>query len=145
MARRKVSVALSLILAWGCARGAVEYPKVVANGDVVQLDLETVDDGRVHFFTFVHDGKNVNFLVRTDGDGRLHSHLDACYSCFKYKRGFVVEDEELVCIACRLAYDIDDEFWDFIGACAPIPIHSSIDDGALVIEERILVDAARYF
>jgi uncharacterized membrane protein len=50
-----------------------------------------------------------------------------------------------VCIACRLAYHIDDEFWDFIGACAPIPIHSSIDGGDLVIDERIPVEAARYF
>jgi len=145
MARRTVAVALSLILGWGCARGAVEHPTVVAEGGLVRLDLESVDDGCVHFFTFVHDGKNVNFLVRTDGDGRLHSHLDACYSCFKYKRGFVVEEKDLVCIACRLAYHIDDEFWDFIGACAPIPIHSSIDGGAFVIEERILVEAARYF
>jgi uncharacterized membrane protein len=145
MARRAAAVVFSVILAWGCTRGAVEHPKVVAEGDVVRLDLESVDDGRVHFFTFVHDGKNVNFLIRTDGAGRLHSHLDACYSCFKYKRGFVVEDQDLVCIACRLAYHIDDEFWDFIGACAPIPIHSSIDDGDLVIDERILVEAARYF
>ena len=121
------------------------HVKVAAASGVVRLDRALVDDGRVHFFTYVHDGKNVNFLVRTDGKGRLQTHLDACYACFKYKLGFVVENDDLVCVACRLAYAIEDEFWDFIGACAPISIHNSIDGRTLVVDERILVDAARYF
>ena len=83
--------------------------------------------------------------MRTDGNGVLHSHFDACYSCFQYKRGFVVEGSDLVCIACRLAYPIADEVWDFIGACAPISVHSSRGDDSLVIERRLLERGARYF
>ena len=61
-------------------------------------------------------------------------YLDACHSCYKYKRGFVVEEPELVCIACRLAYRIEDEAWDYIGACAPISIHSSLEGDKLAIQ-----------
>jgi uncharacterized membrane protein len=136
---------LFLLLGWGCGRDAPEHQKVAAREGAVRLQRIAVDDGEVHFFTFVCKGKNVNFLVRRDGNGALHSHLDACYSCFKYKRGYVVEERDVVCIACRLAYHIDDEFWDYIGACAPIPIHHVIEGESVVIDEGLLEQAARYF
>ena len=145
MARRTLFAVLFLILAWGCGRSAPEHEKVVAENGLVRLPRSVVDDGSVHFYTFVHDRRNVNFLVRTDGNGTLHTHLDACYSCYKYKLGFVHEGDEVVCIACRLRYPLEDEFWDFIGACAPIPIHAEVEPDAVVVEERILVQAARYF
>jgi len=136
---------LLILLMWGCGRTAPEHEKVVAEGGAVRLQRRVVDDGRVHFFTFDHEGKNVNFLIRTDGDGKLHSHLDACHSCFKYKLGFVVEDQDVVCIACRLKYPVEDEFWDFIGACAPISIYNELEPDSVVIESRLLEQAARYF
>jgi len=86
-----------------------------------------------------------DFLVCTDGKGVLHVHLDACHSCYKYKRGFVVEEPELVCIACRLTYRIEDEVWDYIGACAPIAIRSSIEGDNLAIQRHHLERSARYF
>jgi uncharacterized membrane protein len=112
---------------------------------VVSLPLAVVDDGEVHFYTFVHDGRNVNFLVRSDARGRIHTHLDACFACYRYKRGFVVEDGHLVCIACRLRYALSEEAWDYIGACAPIPIHSEVVGGQLLIERCVLEKARRYF
>ena len=129
----------------GCAPEPPEHQLVQCDGDTMLIPRTAVEDGKVHFFTFYHDGRRVNFLVRTDGKGALHAHLDACHSCYRYKRGFVVEDGELVCIACRLAYRIDDEVWDYIGACAPISIHSRLEDSHLVIPRKLLERAARYF
>lgn len=132
-------------LAAACTPAAPEHEIVAADGAAVHLPLAAVADGEVHFFTFKHDGKNVNFLVRTDGTGTVRTHLDACYSCYRYRLGFVVEGEDLLCIACRLTYPIADEVWDFQGACAPIPIRSSVAGGELVIERAVLERAARYF
>lgn len=129
----------------GCSGGPPEHRRVVADHGVVRLPRQQVGDGRVHFFTYAHDGGVVNFLVRTDGAGTLHAHLDACYSCYKYKKGFVVEGDSVVCIACRLEYPIADEYWDFIGACAPIPIHCEVDGDSVVVEETRLMEAAKYF
>ena len=145
MAYRVLTIVLLLMLGWSCGKTAPEHQNVEAEEGAVRLQRIAVDDGRVHFFTYPHEGKNINFLIRRDGNGALHSHLDACYSCYKYKLGFVVEEKDVVCIACRLAYSIDDEFWDYIGACAPIPIHHEIVDETILIEERLLKQAARYF
>jgi len=145
VARSLTFVLLALAGLLGCGPGPPAHEPVVAEGGAVRIPLAILDDGKVHFFTYRHDGTNVNFLVRRDGAGKLQTHLDACFRCYRYRRGYVVEGKNLVCIACRLAYDTDDEVWDFIGACAPISIHSSVDRQDLVIEERMLARAVRYF
>jgi uncharacterized membrane protein len=129
----------------GCAPGRPEHAIVQDDGQVVRIPRAEVEDGKVHFYSYPAGGTNVDFLVRTDGKGELHVHLDACYSCYQYRRGYVVEDSDLVCIACRLEYPIADEVWDFIGACAPIPIHSTVDSDSVLIERSMLLKATRYF
>lgn len=118
---------------------------VTADAGLVRIPVATVDDGAVHFFSFDHRGTMVDFLVRADAAGVLHAHLDACYSCYRYRRGFVVEGSDLVCVACRLSYDIGDAVWDYVGACAPIAIHAEVDGPDLVIRRSILERASRYF
>ena len=141
--RVPATIALILVATAACSPAPPLHHVVELDADAVRVPLQNVSDGNVHFFTLVHRGKNVNFLVRTDGLGAQHTHLDACYACYQYKRGFVVEDSALVCIACRLEYRLEDEVWDYIGACAPISIHSSIEGNELVIEKSILERAAR--
>ncbi len=144
---RTAATTLLLLVATGmaCTPAPPEHPIVVAEDGAVRLPRTDVSAERVLFHTFKHDGRNVNFLVRMDGAGKIHVHLDACYSCWRYRRGFVVEGAALVCIACRLSYPIEDEVWDFIGACAPIPIAFSLDGDDLVIRRSVLERAARYF
>lgn len=139
------AVLLVTMATTACGPGRPDHRVVSDIGDVVRIPRAEVEDGKVHFFSYSAGGTNVDFLVRTDGRGALHVHLDACYSCYQYKRGYVVEGGDLVCVACRLEYPIANEVWDFIGACAPIPIHSSIDANNVVIQRSMLVKAARYF
>ena len=129
----------------GCERQAPEHPIVVPRGDRVSIPLAAVNDGGVHFFTFKHEGKNVNFFVRTDGSGNLQAHFDACYSCFKYKLGYVHEGDQVVCIACRIGYDLADVVWDYIGACAPINLKSRIAGQYMVIKRTWLEKGERFF
>jgi len=143
--RAATPMLLALALLAGCGPQPPVHELVEPVGDAIRIPLARVGDGAVHFFTYRHDGKNINFLVRTDGSGKLQTHLDACFSCYRYRRGYVVEEDSLVCIACRLAYRTEDEVWDFIGACAPISIHCSIDGEELVIEQRLLARAGKYF
>ena len=143
--REVISTLMLALILGACSQSPPAHQLVGLTGGSIRIPQETITDGAVHFFTFEHDGKNVNFLVRSDGDGTIHTHLDACYACYRYKRGFVVEGPNLVCIACRLEYAISDEVWDYIGACAPISIHSSLDGDQLVIDQSVIERAARYF
>ena len=129
----------------GCERQAPEHPIVVPEAERVNIRLAAVNNGGVHFFTYKHGGKNINFFVRTDGTGKLQAHFDACYSCFKYKLGYVREGNQVVCIACRIGYDLDDVVWDYVGACAPINLKSRIAGDHLVIKRSWLEKGKRFF
>ena len=136
---------LAISMLAGCGRQAPEYPTVIPQNGHVCIPLATINDGGVHFFTFKHEGKNVNFFVRTDGAGRLQAHFDACYSCFKYKMGYIHEGDQVVCIACRIGYDLADVVWDYIGACAPINLKSRVEDQRMVIKLSWLEKGSRFF
>lgn len=138
-------VLAALLAAAGCGTELPEHRPVRAEGGAVRIPRATVDDGAVHFFAYQAREAEVRFLVRTDGAGRLQVHLDACFSCYRYRMGFVVEEGFLVCRACRLEYAVEDEVWDYIGACAPIGVRSSEAGGDVVIARRDLERAARYF
>ena len=129
----------------GCERQAPQHQVLAPQDGRVNILLTAVNDGGVHFFTYRHGGKNINFFVRTDGSGKLQTHFDACYSCFKYKLGYVRQGNQVVCIACRIGYDLDDAVWDYIGACAPISLKSRIAGKHLVISQSRLEKGRKLF
>ena len=129
----------------GCGRQAPEHPVVVPQGGEVSIPLKRINDGGVHFFTFKHEGKNINFFVRTDGSGKMQAHFDACYSCYKYKLGYVHEGNQVVCIACRIGYNLADVVWDYIGACAPINLKSRVAGQHMLIKRSSLEKGGRFF
>ena len=134
----KSALVFALAAGAGCGREPPQHPEVLAQGKVIRIPVSQVNDGNVHFFTFKYEGKGINFLVRTDKNGKLRTHYDACYSCYKYKMGFRVTGNKILCIACGLTYDLGEEEWDFIGPCSPILLKSSIRGEDLVIHlERI--------
>ena len=139
------ALGMTISLLTGCDRRAPLYTIVEAQDEQVLIPLPSVNDGGVHFFTFRYQGKNVNFFVRTDGAGNLQAHFDACYSCYKYKLGYVREGDQMVCIACRYEFHLDDVVWDYIGACAPIRLNSTINGESVVIQRSRLVRGSRFF
>jgi len=138
-------LSLQVALTLGCHRQAPEHEVIVARGDVIRLELHRVSDGKVHFFTYKHLGKNVNLFIRTDGEGKLRAHFDACYSCFKYKRGYEHRGNQVVCIICRIGYDLEVPIWDFKGPCVPITLKCRSQDSDLVLPVSAVERGARFF
>lgn len=129
----------------GCQRRAPEYEIVTPSGESLELKLSGDSLPPVHFFTYKSKGRNVNFFVRKDRDGAMHTHFDACYSCFKYKMGYVVEGNRVVCRACRLEFDLSEPIWDFIGSCVPITLSSKASPGSVVIKKQSLERGEQFF
>ena len=142
---QRVFVGLQVVLALGCHRAAPEHEVITAQGDSIRLELDRISDGKVHFFTFKHQGKNVNFFIRTDGEGTIRAHFDACYTCFKYRRGYVHEGNQVVCVVCHIGYDLDIPVWDFIGPCVPITLKCKIQKSDLVLSISAVKRGARFF
>jgi len=136
---------VALILLSACTRLAPEYQIVEPTGREIRLPTESLDRQRVHFYTLKFEEKNVNFFVRRDGTGKLQAHFDACYNCFQYKMGYIHKGDQVVCLACKIGYDLDSEIWDYVGPCVPISLPSADDGDYLKIDRDRLEKGARYF
>ncbi len=119
---------------------------VKAQNGEIRIPVRDVSDGGVHFFTYKAEGRRINFLVRTDRTGSLRTHFNACYACYKNKKGYRVEGTELVCNECNLRYNIADETWKHVGmGCSPIPFQSNIKDNELIINLKDIEKGKRLF
>lgn len=141
----RLAVLILILSIPGCSEPAPTHQIVTLADGVITIPRSAVSDGLVHFYRFEGDDGNVDFLVRTDKTGNLHVHLDACYSCYRYGEGYFVEEGDVVCRACRYKYAIGDTEWDYIGACAPIPMQFDLSESSIVIKDRTLQRARRFF
>ena len=134
-----------LLFLTGCTKQAPEHPLVIPQDDLIKIPVEDVYDGSVHFYTYKYNKKNINFFVRTDSKGKLHTYYDACYSCYKYKLGFHITGSDLLCIACNLKYSLYETVWDFNGPCSPIVLRSKVKKGVVSIKLSVIRRGEKLF
>ena len=110
----------------------------------IKIPVNEVDDGKVHFYTYKASGKHINFFVRTDGAGKLSTYFDACYTCYKHKKGYRCEGTDLVCNECNLRFRLAEEKWVHEG-CSPIVLTSRIEEGNIIIRTDDIEKGGRLF
>jgi uncharacterized membrane protein len=126
--------------------GLPEEHRVVTEKDgKILIPLSEVSDGRVHFYTYKKSGKRINFFVRTDAGGKLSSCFDACYTCYKKKKGYRQEGSDIICNECDMKFPLADEKWDERDSCSPIFLKSSVEGASLVIDAEHLERGKKLF
>jgi uncharacterized membrane protein len=135
---------LYAIFSAACSKTPLQHELVKPSGDKIILPLEKINDGKVHFFTYKKSGKHINFLIRTDIRGNLVSHFDACYVCYKHRKGYRVEETDLVCNECDMRFGISEETWQDTN-CSPIVFRNKLESNSLVIETSVLEKGAKLF
>ncbi len=128
----------------GCSERAAEHRVVKAENGEIRLAVSEFRDGNVHFYTYKKSGRNVNFFVRTDGNGNLSTHFDACYTCYRKKKGYRQEGSDLVCNECNVRFRLADGRWLHEG-CSPIPLASRTENGFIAIKAADLEKGERLF
>ncbi len=139
------SVFLLLFLAAGCGKQPPLHQVVTPKNDAIRIPVSEVHDGKVHFYTYKKSGKRINFLVRTDGNDNLSACFDACFTCYKRKKGYREEGTDLVCNECGMKFRLADEHWDNSQGCSPVSIKSRIENNELVIMTADLEKGQRLF
>jgi uncharacterized membrane protein len=134
-----------LLLCGGCGKQPAEHKVVAPRDGAIRIPVNEVHDGKVHFFTYKKSGKRINFFIRTDGKDNLSSCFDACFTCFKHKKGYREEGTDLVCNECSLKFRLADERWDNSGGCSPIALKSRIEKNELVIMTADLEKGQKLF
>ncbi|MDA8240234.1 MAG: Fe-S-containing protein [Nitrospiraceae bacterium] len=144
--RKNIYILLCILFAFaGCSNLPAEHTVVSVRSGEIRLPIKDFSDGKVHFFTYKKDGKRINFFVRTDGKANLSAYFDACYTCYKHKKGYREEGSDLVCNECNLKFRLAEEHWDTSHGCCPISIKSRIDGTELVIASKDLEKGEKLF
>ena len=116
----------------GCSKLPAEHTVIKAEKGELRIPVSEVSDGKVHFYTYKASGKRINFFVRTDGAGNLSTYFDACFTCYKHKKGYRCEGTDLVCNECNLRFRLAEEKWVHEG-CSPITLTSRTEGGNIVV------------
>jgi uncharacterized membrane protein len=129
----------------GCSKLPAEHQVVEAKDGEIRIPVSGVNDGKVHFYTYKNSGKRINFFVRTDGAGRLSTYFDACFTCYKYRKGYRCEGTDLICNECNEKFRLADERWENEKGCSPIGLTSSIGKDFIIIKTGDIERGARLF
>lgn len=115
-------------------------PLTFANGSV-SIPLAQVSDGDLHRFSIRENGNEIRFLLYQKPDGKVVAVFDACQICGPV--GFFKGPTGLVCKNCSAP--INGQSVGTPGGCNPVPLQSSAEGNAVVIQEADLAAGAKIF
>ncbi|MBC7258371.1 MAG: DUF2318 domain-containing protein [Chloroflexi bacterium] len=124
--------------------GHAPYPVVQAENGVVRLPLATFDDGKAHHYTYVYNGKPLEFFVLKSADGTVRAAFNACDVCYPFKKGYRQEGDEVVCNNCGRRFPAD-QINVVQGGCNPSPLNRAVDGDMLVIQAEDIAAGIKYF
>jgi uncharacterized membrane protein len=134
-----------LILLTGCNKQPALYQNAPVKDNRIVIPLNDVSNGKVHFYTYKKSGKHINFFVRTDGKGTVSSYYDACFTCYKQKKGYRQEGSDIICNECSMKFGLAEEKWEEKDGCNPIYLKSIIEGNNLIIDTAVIEKGAKLF
>ncbi len=121
------------------------YPLVVANEEgVVRFSVAEFADGLAHDYTFMVDGRAVEFFVIQDTDGVIRAAYNACDVCYRAKLGYRQDGRVMVCNNCGNRFPIE-QINVVRGGCNPAPLERQLDGDALLVKAADLGAGLYYF
>jgi hypothetical protein len=132
------------LVAKAATLGHDPYPAIAAENGVISLPAATFDDGQARFYTFMQDGRPIEFFVLRDSGGVLRVAFNACDVCFPAKKGYHQEGDEMVCNNCGSRFPAA-KIGLIRGGCNPAPLAHKVDGTTLTIQVSDLVAGLSYF
>lgn len=124
--------------------GREPYPEVLADAGTIRLVAATFADGQARHYTYMHEGQPIEFFVVQSGDGVIRAAFNACDTCYRGRRGYVQDGDEMICVLCGLRFPIA-QINTVQGGCNPAALRRTIVGDLVVIQVADLVAGARLF
>jgi len=100
------------------------------------IPVKDIDDGKAHYFEVkANDGVLVQFFTVKSKDGIIRAALDACDVCYKAGKGYVQDNDVMICTNCGRKFATD-RINEVKGGCNPAPLLRKINANNLVISMK---------
>ncbi len=125
-------------------QGHDPYPLVAAEDGAVRLPLSTFDDYKAHFYTYMVNGRPVEFFVVKSQDGVVRAAFNACDVCFQAKLGYRQEGDVMICNNCGRRFPTD-QINEVQGGCNPSPLTRTMSGDSIIILDTDLAQGLSFF
>lgn len=132
------------LLVSAATHGHDPYPLVQAEAGQVRLALSTFDDYKAHYYTYMHEGKPIEFFVLKSKDGTVRAAFNACDVCYLSKQGYSQDGDYVICNNCGRRFPAN-EINVVHGGCNPSGLERSVEGDTLVIQVKDIISGAGYF
>lgn len=127
---------------WNFTTPAQEIQPV--NGMFV-FPVQTFADGKARHYLYKHsDSEWIRFFVVKSTDGVIRAAFDACDVCFRAKKGYVQQGDDMICINCGLKFRTD-KINEVHGGCNPGALKRTVKDGNVIVTQQDALSGLRYF
>ena len=138
-------ILLILLATASCRERHTVYPVLPVEGGEVKVDLAGIGNTDGRFFTYLSSsGRNVDYFVYRDSSGEARAVLDACRTCYRWRKGYRLGGDHVVCLKCDMRFSLD-SLAEGMGSCVPIRVPSEVRGDTLVIRSADLEEGSRYF
>ncbi len=116
-----------------------------AAGADITLPAAAFADGKAHFYKQVTAaGQEVRFFVMKSADGVVRAAFDACDVCYRERKGYRQEGDDMVCNNCGRHFP-SGSINDVEGGCNPAPLQRTLNRDQLTITAAAIAAGASYF
>lgn len=137
------AVLISSLTIMGCSLGKQETVK--SRGGLVTIPVTKLSDGKAKFYKMAHNGKVVSFFAVKTSDGSYKTAFDACDSCFKDKKGYEQQGDQMNCTNCNQKFAVDRLGPNATGGCNPGYLPNIPAGNSITILESDLAAGGSYF
>jgi uncharacterized membrane protein len=128
------------------ASSAWAFTQVVAINGAITIPFEKSADGATKFFSYTTEaGKQIQFFVTRGSDGQVRVAFDACYACFRAKKGFYQAGSFMVCRNCGMKIAIDSISKRNSLGCNPVAIDFQQEDSIMNIRVEEIEIGSQFF
>lgn len=114
-------------------------------GRDVRLAAALFVDGRARFYRYTTSlGREIRFFVIRSADGVVRAAFDACDVCYRSRKGYRQDGDDMVCVNCGQRFRSSDVNL-LAGGCNPAPLRRAADGAQVVIKAADLDLGSAYF
>lgn len=114
-------------------------------GQEARLPAAQFNDGRARFYRYATSiGREVRLFVVRGSDGVIRAAFDACDVCYRERKGYHQEGDDMVCRNCGRHFRTVDVNV-LTGGCNPAPLRRTVEGDQVVLRSADLDLGAVYF
>jgi len=133
------------VSAWALLTGGAQSESMFkVNNGAVQIPQSDFADGTAKFYKVKGSRGEIAFFLVKSSDGVLRAAFDTCDVCYKEKKGYRQEGNNMICNNCGQKFRSD--LINVVkGGCNPAPLQRELVGDKVVIQLAALEQGSWYF